>query len=265
MPAFIDILKVITSGIIEGLTEFIPVSSTAHLLLFSWYVDLNVVANNLFEIVIQLGAILAVCFVYKKKLIHVVTKIDRKDNQRFILNLVVSFLPAAILGILFHDFIKTVLFSPIVVSCALIAGGLVIVIVDSKERESTTVRVDRITTKQAFLMGCYQVIAMIPGVSRSGATIIGGLLSGLNRRCATEFSFFMSIIVISAATVYDLYKNYSDIELQGLYLIAIGFISAFFSSILVIKWLIKYVSNHDFIAFGIYRIILGSVILFFIL
>ncbi len=264
MPAYIDIFKVIISGIIEGLTEFIPVSSTAHLLLFSWYVDFNVVKNHLFEIVIQFGAILAVCYVYRKKLILVCRRIKRKDNQKFILNLIVSFLPAAIIGLLFHDIIKAVFFSPVVVAIALIVGGFIIIIVDSRQREYVTTRVDRISTKQAFIMGLYQVVAMIPGVSRSGATIIGGLLSGLNRRCATEFSFFMSIVVISAASAFDLYSNIEHISMEGFYLIAIGFVAAFLSSILVIRWLIKFVSHNDFVPFGIYRIMLGSIILFFV-
>lgn len=265
MPEFIDILKVIISGFIEGLTEFIPVSSTAHLLLFSWYVDLQVAKNNLFEIVIQFGAILAICYVYKRKLILVCCRIKRKDNQKFVSNLIISFIPAAIIGLLFHDFIKEVLFSPIVVSIALIVGGFVIIIVESIPRKPVTTRVDGISTKQALTMGLYQVVAMIPGVSRSGATIIGGLLCGLNRRAATEFSFFMSIIVISAASFYDLLKNFDDINTDNIYLILIGFITAFFTSILVIKWLIRYVSNNDFVPFGIYRIMLGSIILFFIL
>lgn len=265
MPEFVDIFKVIISGFIEGLTEFIPVSSTAHLLLFSWYVDLKVAKNNLFEIVIQFGAILAICYVYKRKLILVCCQIKREDNQKFVTNLIVSFLPAAIIGLLFHDFIKEVLFSPMIVAIALIVGGFIIIIVESIQKEPVTTRVDSISTKQALTMGLYQVVAMIPGVSRSGATIIGGLLCGLNRRAATEFSFFMSIVVISAASFYDLFKNFSEINTGNIYLILIGFVTAFFTSILVIKWLIKYVSNNDFVPFGIYRIMLGSIILFFIL
>ncbi len=265
MPELTDIIKVVILGVIEGLTEFIPVSSTAHLLLFSWYSDFKAVENNLLEIVIQFAAILAICFIYRKKLFSVILDLKSKNNQQFALNLAVSFIPAAILGLLFHDFIKAVLFSPLVIAVALIIGGIIIIIVDSKERNFEGGKIDDITTKQAFFMGLYQVIAMIPGVSRSGATIIGGILSGLSRKCATEFSFFMSIVVISAASFFDLYKNIDHIKLEDVYLISIGFIAAFISSILVIKWLINYVSKHNFVPFGIYRIILGSVILFFIL
>jgi len=263
MPAFIDIFKAVISGLIEGLTEFIPVSSTAHLLIFSWLVDFNAVKNHLFEIFIQLGAIMAVCYVYRKKLIRVVTKIHQKDSQKFVLNLFISFLPAAILGLLLHDFIKSVLFSPMVIAVALIVGGFIMIIVDSKDREPRTTRVDHITPKQALIMGFCQALAMIPGVSRSGATIVGGLLLRMNRRCAAEFSFFMSIVVISAASFFDLYKNYTALDVSNLYLILFGFLSSFISAIFVIRWFIKYVSNNDFIIFGIYRIMFGSIILFF--
>lgn len=265
MPIFVEIFKAIISGIIEGVTEFIPISSTAHLLLFSWLVKFDAVKNNLFEVVIQFGAILAVCVIYKKRLFLVVRKIKRKDNQRFVKNLIISFIPAAIVGLLLHDFIKEVLFSPVILASALVFGGFVMIIVDSQDRTPETTRTDRITHKQAFIMGLCQALAIIPGVSRSGSTIIGGLLLKISRRAATEFSFFMSIIVISAASFYDLYKNYSSLNVENLYLIIIGFLSAFFSAIIVIRWFISYVSKHDFVAFGIYRIIFGSILLFFLL
>lgn len=264
MLEFANIFKVIALGVIEGLTEFIPVSSTGHLLLFSWYADFDAIANNLLEIVIQFAAILAICFVYRKKLLSVILDIRGKNNQQFILNLVASFVPAAFMGLLFHDFIKTVLFSPLVIAISLIVGGVIIIAVDSRKIEHEIDKVDDVSLKQAFIIGLYQVIAMIPGVSRSGATIIGGLLCGLSRKTATEFSFFMSIIVISAATFFDLYKNVDHIDFSGTYLIAISFVTAFISSILVIKWLIGYVSKNNFIPFAIYRIVLGSVILFVI-
>lgn len=263
MPHLIDIFKAIVSGVIEGLTEFIPVSSTAHLLLFSWLVDFNQIKNNLFEVFIQFGAVLAVCFVYRNKLIYTVTKIHRKENKRFLINLIISFLPAAIVGILLHDFIKEVLFSPVILASALVIGGFIIIIVDSKDREPHTLQVNEITHKQAFIMGLCQTLAIVPGVSRSGATIISGLLLKINRRAATEFSFFMSIIVISAASLYDLYKNYSNLDLSNIYLIVFGFLSAFLSSLFVIKWFISYVSKNDFVIFGIYRIVFGSILLFF--
>lgn len=265
MPEFANIIKVIILGIIEGLTEFIPVSSTGHLLLFSWYTDFKAIENNMLEILIQFAAILAICVIYRQKLINTVLNIKAKNNQQFVLNLLISFLPAAILGLLLHDFIKSVLFSPIVVAVSLIVGGVIIIAIDSRKRDFEADKIDQITARHAFLMGLYQTLAMIPGVSRSGATIMGGILSGLSRRAATEFSFFMSIVVISAASFYDLYKNIEYISLDGAYLILLGFVAAFISSILVVKWLIGYVSKNNFVPFGIYRIVVGSVILFFVL
>ncbi len=263
MLSLVDIFKAIISGLIEGLTEFIPVSSTAHLLIFSWLVDFNSVKNHLFEIVIQFGAILAVCVVYRKKLLTIFTHLGRIDSLNFFRNIILSFLPAAIIGVLLHDIIKTILFSPIVVAVALIVGGFVMIIIDSKERKEETKGVDNITDKQALILGFCQAIAVIPGVSRSGATIIGGILLKLSRKTATEFSFFMSIPVIGAASCYDLYKNYTELSVNNLHIILIGFITAFISAIIVIRWFIIYVSKNDFVAFGIYRIMLGFVILFF--
>ncbi len=261
----IDVLKAVVSGVVEGLTEFIPVSSTAHLLLLSWLIDFKSIKNNLFEIVIQFGAILAVCLIYRHKLYFVITQIHRQENKKFALNLIISFLPAAIIGLLLHDFIKAVLFSPLVIAVALIVGGFIMIAVDSKEREEKTTRTDQISFKQALILGFCQALAIIPGVSRSGATIVGGLLLKMSRRVATEFSFFMSIVVISAASFYDLYKNFSALEGSDFGLIFIGFISAFLSAFFVIKWFIHYVANNDFLIFGFYRIALGSIILFIIL
>src|SRR3989338_5866662 len=234
MLSFIDIFKAIISGVIEGLTEFIQVSSTAHLLIFSWLVDFNSVKNHLFEIVIQFGAILAVCFVYRKKIIMILTHLRRKYSIHFEKNIILSFIPAAIVGVLFHDIIKEILFSPIIISVALIIGGLVIIIVDSKERKFKVNQIDQITNKQALILGFCQALAIVPGVSRSGVTIIGGILLKISRKTAAEF------------------------------LILIGFFSSFFSAVFVIRWFIAYISKNDFVAFGIYRIVLGSIILFFV-
>ncbi|HLD76948.1 MAG TPA: undecaprenyl-diphosphate phosphatase [Rickettsiales bacterium] len=264
MLSFIDIFKAIISGVIEGLTEFIPVSSTAHLLIFSWLVDFNSVKNHLFEIVIQFGAILAVCFVYRKKIIMILTHLRRKDSIHFEKNIILSFIPAAIVGVLFHDIIKEILFSPIIISVALIIGGLVIIIVDSKERKFKVNQIDQITNKQALILGFCQALAIVPGVSRSGVTIIGGILLKISRKTAAEFSFLMSIPIIMAASLFDLYKNFSELSVNNFHLILIGFFSSFFSAVFVIRWFIAYISKNDFVAFGIYRIVLGSIILFFV-
>lgn len=264
MLSLVDIFKAIISGLIEGLTEFIPVSSTAHLLIFSWLVDFNSIKNHLFEIVIQFGAILAVCVVYRRKLFSIFAHSRRQDSLNFSKNIILSFMPAAIIGMLLHDVIKTVLFSPIIVALALIIGGLAMIIIDSKERKHEISGVDNITNKQALILGFCQSLAIIPGISRSGATIIGGILLKLSRKTATEFSFFMSIPIIAAAGFYDLYKNFSELSANNLHIIFIGFLSAFISAIMVIRWFISYVSKNDFVAFGIYRIMLGCIILFFV-
>ena len=253
------------SGVVEGLTEFLPVSSTAHLLLFSWLVDFNSIQNNLFEIVIQFGAILAVVVIYRVRIFSLLVDFHKKNNQKLLLNLLIAFLPAAFLGLAFHSFIKQVLFSSAVIAWALIVGGAVMILVDRKERKSNIKNIDEVTPLKAFAIGCFQSIAMIPGISRSGATIIGGLLLKFNRQTATEFSFFLSIPTIAAATFYDLYKNYANLTFSGAELILVGFLAAFISAILVIKWFIGYVSKHNFVPFAIYRIVLGIVILFFVL
>ncbi len=260
-----DIYKAIISGAIEGLTEFLPVSSTAHLLLFSWLVDFNSIKNNLFEVVIQFGAILAVCVIYRQRILAILFEFKQKNNQKLLFNLILSFLPAAIIGGFFHSFIKQIFFSSLIIAFALIIGGILMILVDHKKRVSDIETIDEITPLKALWIGCFQCVAMIPGVSRSGATIIGGVLLKLNRKTATEFSFFLSIPTIAAASVYDLYKNYAELSASNVEIILFGFISAFVSSIIVIKWFISYVAKNNFIPFAIYRILLGTLILYFIL
>lgn len=259
-----DIFKAIISGVIEGLTEFLPVSSTAHLLLFSWLADFNLVHGNVFEVVIQLGAILAICIIYRARILQILCEFKQKTQQKFVLNLLLAFMPAAILGLAFHGFIKRVLFSNFYIAFALIIGGIIMIIIDRKSIKYNVDNLDKITPRKALAIGLFQSLAMIPGVSRSGATIIGGLLLGLNRKTAAEFSFFLAIPTIAAASVYDLYKNIDQISIQNFEIIAIGFIAAFLSAIVVIKWFIGYVSKHNFIPFAIYRIALGGVLLFYL-
>jgi undecaprenyl-diphosphatase len=263
MLSLTDILKSVIMGAIEGLTEFIPVSSTAHLLLASWVINFNSIGNYLFEIVVQSGAILAVCVLYRKRIFSIIKNPYNKNNFGLIIKLLVSFLPAAFAGILLHDFIKDVLFSPLVIAFALIIGGIIIILVDYRYRKPQIEIMDDISYFKSFLIGICQSLAIIPGVSRSGATIIGGVLLKVSRKAITEFSFFMSIIVISSATIFDIFKNYHNINFSNFNEIIIGFISAFISALIVVKWFIKYVSNHNFIIFAIYRIILGCAILIF--
>lgn len=260
----VDLFKAVFLGIVEGLTEFLPVSSTAHLLISSYLIDFQSIQNNLFEIVIQVGAILAVCVIYRKKIFDVVLNLRQKTNQKFAINLALAFLPAMIIGGLFHNQIKAIFFSNLVIAIALIVGGIIMIVVESKPKESSVEDIDNISAKQAFFVGLFQCLAMIPGTSRSGATIIGALLLKFNRSVAAEFSFFLAIPTIFAATAFDLLKNFHEISTSGIELILVGTLAAFISAILVIKWFIGFVSKHNFIPFGIYRIIAGIIILIFI-
>jgi undecaprenyl-diphosphatase len=263
---FLDIVKAAFLGVVEGLTEFIPVSSTAHLLLSSYLIDFNSIQNNLFEIVIQFGAILAIVVVYRRKLFGVLLNFKEKSQQNFILNIILAFLPAAIIGAIFHSLIKELFFTNFVIALALIIGGIIIIMIEKKNKDNVqSEEIENIKPLKAFYIGCFQCIAMIPGVSRSGATIIGGILLGLNRKTATEFSFFLAIPTIAAASFYDLFKNYSSLTVENIELIVVGLLTSFFSAMLVIKWFISFVSKNNFIGFGIYRILLGIIILLFIL
>lgn len=265
MLNLIDIIKAVFLGVIEGLTEFLPVSSTAHLLITSYIIDFQSIQNNLFEIVIQFGAILAICVIYRKRILEVIFNLKDKKQQKFSSNLALAFLPAALIGGLFHSKIKELFFSSLVIAISLIIGGIIMILVDLKPKKSTISNVDNISPFKAFLIGIFQTIAMIPGVSRSGATIVGSLLLGLSRKTAAEFSFFLAIPTIGAASFYDLYKNINNISFDGIGLILIGSFSAFISAVLVIRWFINFVSKNNFIYFGLYRIFLGFTILYFVI
>lgn len=260
----VDLFKAVFLGVVEGLTEFIPVSSTAHLLISSYLIDFQSVKNNLFEIVIQLGAILAVCMIYRKKICDIILNLHQKNNQKFSLNLALAFLPAMLIGGIFHDIIKEIFFSNLVIAIALIIGGAIMIFVERTPKTTSVKDIEQITPLNAFYIGLFQCLAMIPGTSRSGATIIGALLLKFDRKVATEFSFFLAIPTIFAATAYDLLKNFRELTTSNLEIILIGTAAAFFSAILVIKWFISFVSKNSFIPFGIYRIVVGILILLFI-
>ncbi len=249
-------------GIVEGLTEFIPVSSTGHLILLIDILQFSGPPGKVFEIVIQLGAIGAVCWLYREKLWHTAMGLPHdRGAQHFALIILLAFLPAAVIGVLAHGFIKAVLFSPFVVSVMLITGGIAILIIERLPLQADTHRVEEITVKRAVAIGFCQAVAMIPGVSRSGATIMGALLLKVERKTATEFSFFLAIPTMLGATVYDLYKNWSLLSPDGVGLIAVGFISAFFAALLVVRSAIAFISRHGFTPFAWYRIALGSAML----
>ena len=248
-------------GLIEGATEFLPVSSTGHLIIAAELLKFNQASANVFEIFIQLGSILAIVVEYRKTLFKVASNaLHDKTSQNFVLRLFIAFLPAAILGLLFHKAIKAYLFSPLYVSLALILGGIVMMAIEKRPLKINTKTTNDISMMQAFKIGCVQCLSLIPGVSRAAATIMGGMLTGLNRKTATEFSFYLAIPVIAAASLFDLLKNFQDLTLQDLPIFAIGFVTAFLSAYAVIKLFIRFVATHTFIVFAWYRIILGILV-----
>ena len=249
-------------GLLEGVTEFIPVSSTGHLILASHWLGETDEAAKTFDIFIQLGAILAIVWLYRARLTRTVLE-ARTDpgSRRFLLNLVIAFLPAAIVGFLAHDWIKARLFTPTVVALALVAGGLVILLIERLRPRERVADVADVRAPTALGVGLAQVLSLIPGTSRSGATIMGGYALGLSRRAATEFSFFLSIPVMFAATLYDLLKSRGALSAADAPAFAVGFAVAFVSAVIVVKAFLGYVSRHSFAAFAWYRIALGLVLL----
>lgn len=256
------LFKALILGIVEGFTEFLPISSTGHLILAGDLLDFNNEKGKVFTIVIQLGAILAVCWEYRAKIGDVASGIGSdKAANRFVLNLFIAFLPAAILGLLFIKTIKFYLFHPLPVAIALIVGGLLILWAERRDHVVDVEQVDDMDWKHALKVGLAQCLALIPGTSRSGATIIGGLLFGLSRKAAAEFSFFLAIPIMFAATFYDVYRHREVLEFDDLGMFAVGFIAAFFSALLAVRGLMRFISNHDFTVFAWYRIAFGIIIL----
>lgn len=267
-------IKAFILGIVEGLTEFLPISSTGHLIIAGDLLNFNGPEVNTFCIAIQAGAIFAVCWFYRVKLFDIIKHLlTPGKDQQLAVNIVVAFLPAAVLGVLLADYIEQLLFNPITVAIALVVGGLIIFWIENlhaKRNYAPRVQsMDDMTIKDAFLVGCMQCIAMIPGTSRSGATIIGGLVLGLSRKAATEFSFFLAIPTIFGATVYSLAKIFLRVSNEHSFVwttdmtasFAVGFIISFISALIVVKWLLRYVSSNDFKSFGWYRIIFGVIII----
>jgi undecaprenyl-diphosphatase len=253
-------------GIVEGLTEFLPVSSTGHLIVAGSLLGYTGEKAKLFEIVIQAGAILAVCWEYRVKLFNVARGIfSERAAQRFVANLFIAFLPAAALGLVFGNAIKARLFAPVPVAAAFVVGAFVILWVERRQRSRPgTVRIDQVDDMRwpdALKVGFAQAFALIPGTSRSGATIMGGMLIGLSRQAATEFSFFLAIPTLFAATAYSLWKDASLVGASAVPAFGVGFVAAFVSAFACVRWLIRYVSHHDFVPFAWYRIAFGVAIL----
>jgi undecaprenyl-diphosphatase len=256
----------IALGVVEGLSEFLPVSSTGHLIVAGSILGYTGEQAKMFEIVIQAGAILAVCWEFRARLIAVLRGIFTDAGaQRFALNLLVAFIPAGVLGLAFNKVIKAHLFAPIPVACAFVAGAFVILWAERRQcARPDTVRIatiDDMRWTDAFKVGCAQALALVPGTSRSGATIIGGMLFGLSRIAATEFSFFLAIPTLFAATGYSLWKDSSLLAAQALPAFGVGFAASFISAFACVRWLIRYVAHHDFVPFAWYRIAFGAVIL----
>lgn len=249
-------------GLLEGLTEFIPVSSTGHLLLAGHFLGFES-AGNAFEVVIQLGAVLAILTVYAARLWAVFSAAPSDPQaRRFNLSVLIAFMPAVVIGVLAHDFIKTVLFeTPMLIAVMLIIGGVILLVVDRIAPEPRHEDAMAFPLPMALKIGFIQCLAMIPGTSRSGATIVGALMLGASKRAAAEFSFFLSMPTMAGAFAYDLYKNRDVLDASALGEIAVGFVFAFLSAVLVVKWLLNYVSKHGYALFGWWRIAVGCVAL----
>src|SRR5262252_5591053 len=250
-------------GVVEGLTEFLPVSSTGHLIVAGSLLGYTGERAKIFEIVIQAGAILAVCWEYRVKLIAVARGMFTEASaQGFVVNLFVAFLPAAILGLIFGSAIKAHLFAAVPVASAFVVGAFIILWVERRQKRNPAAArihsVDDVRWPDALKIGFAQALALIPGTSRSGATIIGGMLFGLSRRAATEFSFFLAIPTLFAATGYEFFRNRALLSADDLSAFGVGFVTAFVAAFLCVRWLLRYVSHHDFVPFAWYRIAFGG-------
>jgi len=249
-------------GIVEGLTEFLPISSTGHLILASKLLGFEGPESKLFEIVIQFGAILAVCWVYRERLFHAVVGLaSEAPAQRFVANIVIAFLPAAVVGLAAHSLIEKMLGSALVVAISFIVGGFLILLIERVRPRPWIHDVDSMSPATALGIGCCQILAMIPGVSRAGATIMGAMMLRVDRPAATEFSFFLAIPTMAGASVVQLYKHRAELSVDGASLIVVGFIVAFLAALFVVRRLVDFVSRHGFGVFAWYRIIVGTIAL----
>lgn len=254
----LDAIKAVALGGIEGMTEFLPVSSTGHLLLLQHFLGFESKGKT-FEVLIQLGAILAILLVYARKILGIVFGLGHDPKaRRFVLAVLIAFLPAAVVGALAHSFIKDVLFNPLIVCTMLIAGGLVLLAVDDLAPKPVFDDAMEMPLRTALLVGVCQCFAMVPGVSRSGATIVSAMLFGASKRAAAEFSFFLAMPTMAGAFTYDLLKNYKILDANDVSLIAIGFAAAFVSGLIVVRGFLNFVSRHGFRLFAWWRIIVGA-------
>lgn len=257
-----DLVCALILGVVEGLTEFLPISSTGHLILAGDLLGFNDDRAKVFDVVIQTGAMLAIVWEYRARFLNVISHaFSDPAARRFVLNLAIAFMPAAVLGLGFGKMIKAHLFKPVPVALAFIVGGILILWIERRKRPVTVESVDDMSWKDALKVGFAQAFALIPGTSRSGATIIGGMLFGLSRRAATEFSFFLAVPTLIAAGGYDLFKNRALFSFDDLGMFAVGGITAFISAFFCVRWLLQYIATHDFTVFAWYRIIFGGAVL----
>ncbi|MBB3911998.1 undecaprenyl-diphosphate phosphatase [Sphingomonas desiccabilis] len=256
-----DLLTIILLGIVEGVTEFLPVSSTGHLILAGALLGFKDEASGTFEIVIQLGAILSVIVLYWRRFWDVFVGLGRRDPRAiaFTRNVALAFLPSAVIGLIVYKMVKAMLESPMTVAVALVVGGIAILVIERLVRAPKVTNVEQMSWKVALGIGIIQCLAMVPGVSRSGATIMGALGLGVDRKTAAEFSFFLAVPTMLAASAYDLYKNAESIGSDGWLAIAIGFVVSFVVALLVIRWFLGIVTRHGFTPFAWYRIVAGGV------
>ena len=268
------LLKAAVMGLVEGLTEFLPISSTGHLILTASLLDFTGETVKVFDIAIQTGAMFAVMWQYRERLRRTVAGIRRDPvAQRFALNVAVAFMPAAVIGLAVGKLVKAHLFAPVPVATAFVVGGVLILWVEARHRRrfgeldlagsrrARVESVDEMTVLDAFKVGCMQCLALIPGTSRSGSTIIGAMVFGFSRKAATEFSFFLGIPTLMAAGAYSVWKERAALHAADLPVFAVGLVVSFFSALLCIRWLIRYVSTHDFTPFAWYRIVFGALVL----
>jgi len=256
------LIQALLLGVVEGLTEFLPVSSTGHQIVVADLIGFGGERAKAFNIIIQLGAILAVVWEYRAKILEVVVQLPReRAAQRFTANLLLAFLPAAVLGVAFSDLIQAYLFNPLTVAAALVAGGVAILWAEGREHAVEVEEVDAMDWHHALKVGCAQCLALVPGTSRSGATIIGGLLFGLSRRAATEFSFFLAMPTMVGAAVYSGYKYRALFERADLPVFALGFVTSFVFAMIAVRALLKFVASHSYAVFAWYRIGFGLLIL----
>ena len=251
--------QVILLGLLEGLTEFIPVSSTGHLLLAGYFLGVDSPGKT-FEVLIQLGAVLAILAVYAGRLLRLFRAAARDPRSRhFILAVLIAFLPAAVIGVIAHKYIKEILFnSPLLICATLVIGGILLLAVDKMRLEPRYHDVMDLPIPRALIIGFAQCLAMIPGVSRSGSSIVGALLLGADKRTATEFSFFLAMPTMAGAFAFDLFKNYAILGAEDIQRIALGFAVSFVSGVLVVRYLLDYVSRHGFVLFAWWRILVGG-------